>query len=481
MHKILLSLLCVIMLLISILFGYSIKYYASKKILNDIVANKNSLIKLYLSYDQNNIEDKSFYYKNIASKLLDIEAIEIVLYDFQANIIATKSNYIIKLDDSGYIDNLVLSMLPNYNMSRSEMFIKSLQKISTIKLVTNASIKKSPNDHEEKKAVIHSFSYITLPNNDILPIEIYTDGTSYWNFLNLVHISVSVLAFIFSMVSIYIYLSVSIRSQSIIDKQIEANLELKNAREKAEELHKQKSQFFANMSHELRTPLNSIIGFSEMIKNEALGPVGIPNYKEYANDIFVSGSHLLDMINEILDFSKAEADKLQVDKIEVDVVKAIKQSSRIIQPKAETAKVKIIENIPEEHFIIIADPKRLKQVMLNILSNAVKFTPENGTITVKITLDDSKSNCIIDVSDTGIGINAKDISKVMSPFGQVDSSLSKKHEGTGLGLPLTKKLVELMGGKFHIESEPSLGTRIILTFKLSTSDTKSEEGPIEGD
>jgi two-component system cell cycle sensor histidine kinase PleC len=215
----------------------------------------------------------------------------------------------------------------------------------------------------------------------------------------------------------------------------------------------------------LRTPLNAIIGFSEIILSGADDKTKEAQYKDYINDINSAGKHLLGVINDILDFSKASADKLKVDNVELDLNKLIISSMRFVQPRADEAKVRLIEDLPKTHIIVKADPKRLKQVMLNLLSNAVKFTLENGFVTVLVRADEIKKCVDIKIIDTGIGIKESDIPKALSIFGQIDTKLSKKYEGTGLGLPLTRKLVELMQGTFELQSTVGVGTIITLTFK----------------
>ncbi len=271
---------------------------------------------------------------------------------------------------------------------------------------------------------------------------------------------------------IALLLIISNKAETIIAKQHETNLELASQAATAQAENRDKSQFLANVSHELRTPLNAIIGFSEMIKNERMGPLGNDKYIEYIRDIHGSGTHLLSLINDILDYSKAEADKLELDVSEVDITKAIKNSMRLVSPRAEQANVSLIEEIPKEHYILKTDQKKFKQVMLNLLSNAVKFTPAGGSVTVAAWQNVVDESVTIEVKDTGIGIAPKDISRAMAPFGQVDSALSRKYEGTGLGLPLTKKFVELMGGTFNITSEVNVGTTITFTLPKETPEKK---------
>ncbi len=262
------------------------------------------------------------------------------------------------------------------------------------------------------------------------------------------------------------------KAEGIIAKQHEVNLELTAAAASAEAENRDKSQFLANISHELRTPLNAIIGFSEILKNEAMAKMEY-QYQEYMRDIHNSGVHLLSLINDILDFSKAEAGKLEVNISETDGVKLIKNSMRLVIPRAEEAQVTLVEELPKKHFTLQTDAKKLKQVLLNLLSNSVKFTPSGGEVRVMARHNIAEDTIIIEVKDTGIGISPKDISKVMQPFGQVDSKLSRKYEGTGLGLPLSKKFVEILGGTFHITSEEGKGTTITITLPRLFS----REGP----
>lgn len=259
-------------------------------------------------------------------------------------------------------------------------------------------------------------------------------------------------------------------AESVIEKQQDISLEMASAKAAAETESRAKSQFLANVSHELRTPLNAIIGFSEIINSESMGPVGNDQYKEFIKDIHTSGVHLLGLINDILDFSKAEENKLNVDSEPIDVTKLVKVCLRMVMPRAEEAKVKLVEDVPNEHLILKADPKRLKQVILNLLSNAVKFTTEGGDVTVKVWKDSDTSTVVFEVKDTGVGMAPQDLARALSPFGQVDNKLSRRYEGTGLGLPLTKKLIELMKGRFDIRSEVGLGTTVTITFPIQTND-----------
>ena len=223
-----------------------------------------------------------------------------------------------------------------------------------------------------------------------------------------------------------------------------------------------KSQFLATMSHELRTPLNAILGFSEIMKTETFGPLGNNHYREYAEDIFRSGRHLLSLINDILDITRADADELQLNDEEVDVAEAIADAFRMVEAQAEAQRISLSTNFDRTLPRLLADHRRLRQVLLNLMSNAVKFTPDGGS--VKVEAFGGPAGLTIRVTDTGIGIAPDDIPVALERFGQIDSDLARKYEGTGLGLPLSKCLMEHHGGTLDIESEPGRGTRVTVTF-----------------
>ncbi len=244
------------------------------------------------------------------------------------------------------------------------------------------------------------------------------------------------------------------------------NVELEKAKEDAESANMAKSRFLASISHELRTPLNAIIGFSSIITSQLFGQIN-KKYYEYAEDIHDSGLHLLEIINDILDLSKAEAGKLTLDMEEFSVAKAVRKCETILAERAARGNVKIILDVPEDLPYLIADRVRFIQIMLNILSNAVKFTMPGGKVHVSVEahpIGHNKTHFRIVISDTGIGMSAEDISKAFQSFGQIDSGLNRKYEGTGLGLPLTKRLVELHQGSIHLESKLSVGTTVTLQF-----------------
>jgi PAS domain S-box-containing protein len=244
-------------------------------------------------------------------------------------------------------------------------------------------------------------------------------------------------------------------------KRREADLAVSMAQ--AETANRAKSEFLANMSHELRTPLNAIIGCSEAMQSEFLGPLGNERYQEYVEDIRSSGNHLLQIINDLLDLSKIEAGKLELDEQRVDINELVESSLKIIRERAERGGIttEISLAAPPPH--LWADERTCKQVLFNLLSNAVKFTETGGTITVSTELEPD-GRCVVRVRDTGIGIPEEDLEKILEPFTQVEASLVRNHEGTGLGLPLTKAIVEMHGGEMTVESAVGVGTSVSVHF-----------------
>jgi signal transduction histidine kinase len=234
---------------------------------------------------------------------------------------------------------------------------------------------------------------------------------------------------------------------------------LHTARMEADKANKAKSDFLAGMSHELRTPLNAILGFSEIIKDELFGPVSA-QYVDYANDVHNSGQHLLDLINDVLDLSKIQAGKVEMREETVDLSKLVLEATALVRERARKGGVVLVFDKDVAGPLVRADHRLLKQILLNLLSNAVKFTPEGGTVSAR-TYSDGQGIGIA-IQDTGIGMDADGVAKAMSPYGQVDSKLSRKHKGTGLGLPISQSLAALHGGELVVESAPGKGTTITL-------------------
>ncbi|HEX3498907.1 MAG TPA: MHYT domain-containing protein [Stellaceae bacterium] len=238
--------------------------------------------------------------------------------------------------------------------------------------------------------------------------------------------------------------------------------DLRTALDVAATASQAKSQFLATMSHELRTPLNAIIGFSEMLAAETFGPLGDPHYPDYAHSIHASGRHLLQLINDILDFTKLDAGRLELNDEEIDLQELVAGALRMIEVEASRAGIALAIALGDELPLLRADARRVRQVLLNVLSNAVKFTPRGGEVRLTTTRRGGELGIVI--ADTGIGIAAADIPRALERFGQVDSSLGRKYEGTGLGLPLARRLMELHGGRLDLESEVGIGTTVIASF-----------------
>lgn len=250
-------------------------------------------------------------------------------------------------------------------------------------------------------------------------------------------------------------------------KLMRKNIELERAKESAESASIAKSQFLANISHELRTPLNAIIGFSSIITNQLFGPMGNKKYVDYGQDIHDSGVHLLEIINDILDLSKAEAGKLSLKLERFDVRSAIEKCKSILSERAYEGEVSVFLQFPAKMPEMIADRVRFIQIMLNLMSNAVKFTEAGGRVDVTIEVESASGDIsyfTINVRDTGVGMRREDIDTAFKAFGQIDGGLNRKYEGTGLGLPLTKKLVELHNASIRIESELKRGTSVTVRF-----------------
>jgi signal transduction histidine kinase len=242
-----------------------------------------------------------------------------------------------------------------------------------------------------------------------------------------------------------------------------AEQKAEDARAEAEAASQVKSHFLANMSHELRTPLNAIIGFSDMLLAEFFGPL-TPKQKEYSVAINSSGNHLLEVIGDVLDLTKVEAGRMELHREPVDACALIRSCVALMESEAHAAGVTLDTTLPGQPIDIMADKVRLRQIILNLLSNGVKFTSASDhDRLVHVSVEASRNRLKIKVCDTGIGMRPEDIKLALEPFRQIDDSMARRHQGTGLGLPLAKTLSELHGGDLQVSSEPGQGTTVTVS------------------
>jgi PAS domain S-box-containing protein len=239
--------------------------------------------------------------------------------------------------------------------------------------------------------------------------------------------------------------------------------ELRNAKRAAETANAHKSDFLARVSHEIRTPLNAIIGFSDMMASEHFGPIGNPRYVEYAGDIGRSGRHVLDIVNDLLDISKIEAGEMDLEFTAVEINDAVSEAVALVQPQANSQRVIIRTSLSGSVPNVVADNRSIKQIALNILSNAIRFTPSGGQIVVS-TAYEANGSVILRIRDTGVGMTRTELEQAMKPFRQVTTGARKRGDGTGLGLPLTKAMAEANRAQFSINSAPNEGTLVEISF-----------------
>ncbi|WP_265030851.1 sensor histidine kinase [Wolbachia endosymbiont (group B) of Athalia cordata] len=440
-----LFLLIFVVLLGTIYLSYSLKnnflsfYRNANANLKDLL--ENSIIKKYhyLLIEKHHIKYNSFDYINqlvkLRAELLQsvskVRNFSLILYDQNARVIFSNFN------TQGHdYEQLLTNDEIDKLLSNQEIFYAT----------GNTLTSTFPIFHEDD----------IKPSFFLKIIQSYND--SYIMVYSLFSILMGLLLVILILIMLYLHFS----NTQMLAKQHKTNIELQRVKEALEQENANKIKSFASVTHELRTPLNAIIGFAKFIKNETLGSVDHSKYKEYVDDIYNAGTHLLALINDVLDFSKAESSSLTVEKVKFNLNKIIDSCLKMLSPKLKETGISLKKEISDKQLLVIADPKRMKQVIINLLSNAIKFSPKGGLIRMVVKENIEKNLLTIEFHDNGIGIMQQDIYKVMSVFGQADSGY--RNEGTGIGLPLSKKLVELMGGTFNIQSEAKLGTTITLNF-----------------
>ena len=261
-----------------------------------------------------------------------------------------------------------------------------------------------------------------------------------------------------------------------VSERIRYQEELRRAKEQADTANRAKSEFLGTMSHELRTPLNAIIGFTELMKDEVMGPIGNPQYRSYIADIHFSSTHLLNLINDILDVTKAEAGKLELQEDVFDLRPVVEAVVRVSGPPIDKAGLAVALDFPTALPLLRADERKVRQVFFNLIGNAAKFTPAGGRIEI-IGRSDEHSSIAVTVKDSGIGIAPENLARVLEPFVQIRNPLSTQHAGTGLGLPAAKRIMELHQGTLSLESRIGVGTAATVTFPperaVAAADTKA--------
>jgi signal transduction histidine kinase len=350
-------------------------------------------------------------------------------------------------------DGVLLARYPTlpevgHNLSNEVVFKKVLERQSAGVVHSTGHILKTP-----LFIATHALNDYTLAVNVIM-----TDARVYADWRKELTGTIGALALVLGLIGLLSALALR-HFASYVDL-AEARLETTRAieaRARAEAMTQAKSRFLANMSHELRTPLNAIIGFAEIIEIAMLGPLQ-QRYSDYARDIRSAGAHLLEVVNDILDLSKAEANALKVGREPLDVADIVRDVDRIVRDQATRANVTFAVRLDEDLPPVIGDRTRLRQILINLVSNALKFTPPGGSVTVSAY--NRANRMVIEVRDTGIGMAEEDIPAALAPFEQLDNRFARKYEGTGLGLPLTKHLVELLGGRFSITSAVNRGTTV---------------------
>jgi signal transduction histidine kinase len=296
--------------------------------------------------------------------------------------------------------------------------------------------------------------------------EVYTDVTDVYAHIGRVGITHTAIVGGSFVVVFLLLIAVVWRAERVIQKQHRRNLDLVANAARAEAASRAKSEFLANMSHELRTPLNAIIGFSTILRDETFGAIGNGRYKEYAGDICNAGEHLLTIINDVLDLVKVDSGKMAIHVAPVDLRATTMGVVKLMEAEAAACGVMLSLEMDSTLASIVSDDTKLRQILMNLLSNAIKFTPTGGCVKLGVAQSGDRRETRMTVSDTGIGIREADIPIALAPFGQIDSALNRKHAGTGLGLPLSQRLVRLLGGELEIESAPGNGT--VVTIVLPT-------------
>ncbi len=326
-------------------------------------------------------------------------------------------------------------------------------------------------------------SYVPVrPQNGAGPVEgvveIYSDVTEFHALIlrqGMIHAAFNAAA----LTAVFLLLLISVwYAEKLIRRHHARNIALVRNVARAEAASRAKSEFLANMSHELRTPLNAVIGMSQVIESEYFGPIAVGKYKEFATDIHDAGAHLLAIIDDVLDFARVEAGKVEIHVAPVDAAAVVGSACKLMTETARAGEIDMTVALAPGLPPVRTDPTKFQQIVINVLSNALKFTPAGGSVHVSLARAAAAGSIAVTVTDTGIGIREEDMPLAMAPFGQVDASLTRSFDGTGIGLPLSKRLAELLGGTLEVRSEWGVGTTVEITLPISPADAGTA-GPAE--
>ncbi|PIR37688.1 MAG: hypothetical protein COV35_09350 [Alphaproteobacteria bacterium CG11_big_fil_rev_8_21_14_0_20_39_49] len=429
----------------------------------DIVVRKDSDVETLYMNVQETIKKHALHHREITDNSLYITPLssekdnQIIASRRLENLKGQYDGMVLAVIDGNLLINILRSALNEkqvqlavtHNSNAESLLLASdKQNVFFTPVINEATKEPSLSTDIFEKTAGNKLKLYSVQSLKDMPVSVFLsiDETGIFEHLNRVRNEYSLFGTIF-----VLFIGLIITFSYFFDKQVRKS---RNAENKALLASQAKSDFLAKMSHELRTPLNAIIGFSEMLAKDYFGKL-TPQQTERISDINSCGNHLLELINDVLDFSKGDAGKLTLREEIVDIGKTINSSIRIIEQKARTKGVNVINEVGQNESYIYADRRKIKQIILNLLSNSVKFTPESGSIVVSSHYD-KKNNIVISVSDTGRGIDSKDIPKAMAVFEQVHGD--DVDQGTGLGLPLCQMLTRMHGGTFRLDSKVGVGT-----------------------
>jgi nitrogen-specific signal transduction histidine kinase len=433
--------------------------------------NVQEVIKRHVDIHKE-LNNKDLYITSLSSEkdnqIIASRRLESLQGEFDGLVMAIiDGNHLLKILESSLNEQKV-QLAVTHTSNTNDFLLVNDDSVSLFKdVISDFKSESAMSKQVMEKTIDNKFQLFSSHKLNDLPISVLLtiDESGIFKHLNAVKNQYYLFAAIF-----IVFTGIIITFAYFFDKQVKKS---KNSENKALLASQAKSDFLAKMSHELRTPLNAIIGFSEMLSKDYFGKLS-PQQTERITDINSCGNHLLELINDVLDFSKGDAGKLTLREEIVDIGKTVNSSIRIIEQKARSNGVNVLNAIEQKDIFIYADRRKIKQIIINLLSNAIKFTPEGGKITISC-YEDKESNMVISVSDTGRGIDSKDIPKAMAVFEQVHGD--DVDQGTGLGLPLCQMLTQMHGGAFKLESKVGQGTTAYVVIPHSRIRRKTEPNP----